>query len=349
MLTLDQLIVHKIDHHQDSAPQLSDLPTPVDEAVTKFVHGHIIANREHKNARTAKFAPPGDQARSFQALADRLLGEPDSFVDTSQEIARHLFATVQNDRRISPSDLFVCAFRESSVDGRQLALLKMEPQDSLVGDFELLDGKRRIVLTAVQNILPTGDLQKSAFILPVAERQRRKHDLRVVDQQISRFGARRPVASFFTGQFLQCQIDLNDADLTNRFVYGSYQWLRGVADAWPPVQVALFKDQVRVALLANQVDLESFAAATIADPEEQESYLKAMMEQGTGQLLFTPDPRERQRWAARVSFHGDNNLQVTIDAGAVGPSQTLHAVFNPATGLWTVTISTATWEEQLVK
>ena len=349
MLTLDQLIVHKIDHHNDDAPQLSDLPTPVDEAVTNFVRGHIIANREHKNARTASFVPPQDGKTSFQALADQLLDEPESFVTASQEMARHLFVAVQNDRRISASDLFVCAFRESNVDGRQLALLKMEPQDSLVGDFERVDGKQRIVLTAVENILPTGDLQKSAFILPQAERERRKYDLRVVDQQIARFGARRPVASFFTGPFLQCQIGLNSADLTNRFVYGSYQWLRTVEKDWPPIQTAVFKEQVRLSLLANQVDLTTFAAATIVDPEQQADYLNTMVEQGIDQLVFAPDPAERDRWAARVSFLGDNDLRVTIDAGAVGPNRTLDAVFDPALGLWTVTITTTTWEENLVK
>ena len=348
MLTIERLIIHKVDHHTASAPQLSDLVSPLSVEAAEFVAGHITAGREHKNTRQAHFLAGGD-AGPLPALADRLLGSAPAFVSASQEVARHLFATVQSDRRISASDLFVCLFSESGVAGLQVALLKMEPLAAFAARFQRVDGRRTMILQPVEDVLPTGDLQKSAFILPADERARRGCDLRVLDQQIARFGARRPVASFFTDRFLGCRVSLTGADLTSRFVYDSARWLRTVEEAWPVGEAALFKERLRTALRDQQVDLTAFAAGTISDPGQQEAYLAYMVDQGPGQLTFTPDPGERRRWLNRVTYEGDNDLEVRIDPAAVGPGKTLQAAFDPATGLWTITIRSSRWQEKMVK
>ncbi|MFN2136867.1 MAG: nucleoid-associated protein [Candidatus Promineifilaceae bacterium] len=346
MLTIDRLVIHKVDHRSADAPQLSDLESPLSPAVAAFLAGHIQSNREHKNARTAVFLAAGGDPGSFSALAGRLFDHPDEFVDASREMARLLFAAVAGDRRISPSDLFVCQFREDGLNLPQLALLKMEPQASFAGDFEQVNGGRRFVLSPVDNVMPTGELQKSAFVLPPAERARRGYDLRVVDQQVARFGARRPVASFFTTQFLGCQVVLNDADLSRQFYYGSHGWLKEAGAEWTPLQTAVFNEALRASLLDVRVDLDAFASRAIEDPAQQADYLEAMVEGGMTQLSFAPDEASRQRWAAQRVFSGDNNLWLRVDAQAVGPGLTVDPRRNPATGLWTVTITTDTWQEE---
>jgi hypothetical protein len=347
MLTIERLIIHKVDHRSAGAAQLSDLESPLSEPVAGFLHDHITANREHKNARTAVFVDQDGALPPFADQAGRALGGPQAFIDASRQMAHLLFAAVAGDRRISPSDLFVCLFREEGLDAPQLALLKMEPQESFAGDFEQVDGGRRFVLSPVDNVLPTGELQKSAFILPPAERARRGYDLRVVDQQIARFGARRPVASFFTGQFLGCRVQLTDADQSRQFYYGSHEWLKRAGDEWPALQTAVFREAVRASLLDARVDLDAFAARAIDDPAQQADYLEYMVAQGMPQLSFVPDEEARRRWAAQREFSGDHNLRLRVDADAVGPGRTVDPQHDPATGLWTVTITTDTWREEV--
>lgn len=342
MLTIERLIIHKVDHRTAQSAELSDLESPLSEAVVDFVRGHITSNLEHKNGRNAHFAAES----TFAAQADRLWRNGEAFIPASREMARLLFAAVSGDKRISPSDLFVCAYREGEEGASRLALLKMEPQASFVGDFERLDGQRRIVLQPVDNVLPTTELQKSAFVFSPAERQARGYDLRVVDQQIARYGARRPVASFFTKQFLGCRVRLNEADLSQRFVYASSEWLRGMEEVWTPQQTAVFKQQVRASLLDARVDVEAFARRAIEDPAQQEAYLAYMVEHGMDQLTFAPDPVVRRRWAERLTFSGDDGLELRVDADAVGPGRTVEPRYDPATGLWTVVITTGTWREE---
>jgi nucleoid-associated protein YejK len=349
-IVINQMIIHKVDHRNYDAPQLSDLESPISEEVASFLRKHIDFNREHKYARSAVFTGPPENQPVLRTMCDELIGDPGQFVAQSQAIARHLFETVKEDKRVSPGDLTICTFTEGDDDLRWLALLKMDPADGFVGEREIINGQVRIVLHRVPDVLPTGELQKCAFILPPKLREQHRYDLRVLDQQAARFGVRQMVASFFVTDFLQCQIGLNRRDKTLTFLYGSNEWIGHKKAQWSAEDIERFRRRAAVAIQDNMVDVADFAEAIISKPEEQEEYLEFMRCQGLKDLTFETDPDERQRLTQYLWFEGDHGLQIRIEAeAAIGPDSILDYKRDEATNVWTVTIRTTHWEEMFKK
>jgi hypothetical protein len=221
----------------------------------------------------------------------------------------------------------------------------MDPEDGFVGVREEVNGQVRYVLRRVPNILPRGELQKCAFILPPDLREERGYDLRVLDQQAARYGARRLIASFFVTDFLQCTVGLDRGDRTRVFFYESHGWLAGKVEQWPEEAIERFKRRTAGCLQDAVVDVTGFAAEVIPSPDEQDEYLEHMQEQGLKDLAFEPDPGEGRRLTRYTHFEGDHGLKVRIEAEAVGPGKTLEYDRDPATNTWTVTIRTTRWEE----
>ncbi len=343
-LAIRKMIVHKVDHKNYDAPLLSDLESPITDEVGSFVRQHIASNREHKRARTAQFLEPSDDMETTCALCDNILADPESLVQRSKEIATRLFQTMSGDRRISAGDLVVCTFVEGGdSDSEWLALLKMDPEDGFVGEREEVNGQIRVVLRRVPEILPSGELQKCAFILPSNLREERGYDLIVLDQQAARYGMRRLVASFFLKDFLQCRVGFEKKEQTRAFIYQSQAWVGRKEDTWPIEDIAYFRRRTIGAVQAHVVDVTAFAQEVIQDPDEQEEYLAHMKREGLEELTFEPDPEERERWTEYAWFRGDDGLQVRIKSEAIGEDKTLRWVFDEATNTYIVTIRTANW------
>jgi hypothetical protein len=340
---IHRMIIHKVDHRNYDTPQLSDLESPVTEEVASFLRQHIISNREHRYTRTAVFVPPKKGAVCLADLCDSLLTDPDEFVPQSREIAWHLFRTM--DKRVSPGDLVVCTFSEDTEEAPPwLALLKMDPEDGFVGVEETVEGQVRIVLQRVPNVLPRGELQKCAFLVPRSLREEQGYDLKVLDQQAVRYGGQRIVATFFVSDFLQCKVGLNRADRTWVFATASHEWVAR-KDEWPAEEVDQFKKRVGETLQDNVVDATSFAAAVIPEPQDQDEFLEHLRDRGLEDLTFEPDPKERQRLTPEPYFEGDHRLRVRIESDAVGEDKALDYHMSPG-GEWIVTIRTTHWNRK---
>ena len=347
-LAIRKMIVHKVDHKNYDAPLLSDLESPITDEVGSFVRQHIASNREHKRARTAQFLEPSDDVETTCALCDDILANSGSFVQRSKEIATRLFQTMTGDRRISAGDLVVCTFVEGGDnDSNWLALLKMDPEDGFVGEREEVNGQIRVVLRRVPEILPSGELQKCAFILPPTLREEIGYDLIVLDQQAARYGMKRLVASFFLKDFLQCKVGFEKTEKTRTFIYQSQAWVNRKKDAWPIDDVTYFKQRTIEAVQAHVVDVTAFAQEVIQDPDEQDEYLTHMRREGLEEFTFEPDPTEREHWTGYTWFRGDDGLQVRIRSEAIGEGKTLQWVFDEPTNTHIVTIRTTNWEHFL--
>ena len=79
-IAIHKMIIHKVDHRNYDAPQLSDLESPVSDEVASFLRQHIAANREHRFARTAVFEEGAEGDDTLRDTCDALLKDPQSFV-----------------------------------------------------------------------------------------------------------------------------------------------------------------------------------------------------------------------------------------------------------------------------
>ena len=345
-VTVQRMIVHKVDHKKYDAPLLSDLESPIEDEVRSFLRQHIALNQEHKRVRTARFLEPSDGAETVCTLCDDIFADASHFVQRSRQIATHLFQSMTGDGRISPGDLVICTFSEGEDQNLQwLAILKMDLNDGFVGERRGEKGQKRVILRRVPDVLPTGGLQKCAFILPSV--LRKKYDLLVLDQQTGRHGAKKPVASFFLKKFMKCEVGFERKEGTQVFVLQSQAWVTQKKDTWPTEDIALFKERTIEAVRANIIDVVAFAHEMIQDPDEQEEYLTHVRQKGLRELTFEPDPEERNRWTRYTWFKGDDDLQVKIRSEAVGEDRTLDWVLDKTTNTYVVTIRTANWEPLL--
>ena len=344
-ILIHKMIVHKTDHISYDEPQLSDMESPIPEEVNSFLRHHILFNREHKYTRTALFLDVPQSGLVFKDICDDLLSDSSQFIAQSKLIARHLFDQIKLNKRIFPGDLIICTFSEIGNDSKWLALLKLDPEDGFVGDREEVDGQVRIVLRRIKDVLPTGELQKCAFIAPISMRESLGYDLNVLDQQSSRYAARQLVASFFISGFLQCKVGLNQADKTRNFVYLSRDWVD--KKDWPAEDKERFRSYVSEAINNNIVDTISVAQAVIASQEEQDEYVEYIKENGLEELAFEPDPEERRKLMQYVWFEGDYDLRIKIDKDAIGSGKTLEYRKDESTNQWVITIRTTIWENKI--
>lgn len=350
-IEIHDLIVHKVNHKQHSAPQLADLKTQTNDEVDEFLARHITNNKLNRNTRTARFKEVEEKpGPSLQEMCDDLLDDSSKFVERSRDIARHLFNVVKDDKRISPSDLVLCTYTPDGTNNRHLTILKMDPEDGFTTREVKKDGQLSFQLEPVPEVLPLTDVQKCAFIFPSLERadqeESRDVDLQVLDQQISARRGRKAAATFFTRDFLQCRVNFNLDDKNTIWYEASYEYAddaeeRGVMSSQ---EVSRFKGRVTDYMHDDEVRITEFAERSIQEKEEREQYYDTLEERGLEDKVFEVSEEIRSRVADRRVFVGDNNLKVEIDREDY--DDMVEVSEKEDTGEKVVKIYTASWKEK---
>ncbi|MBG0785377.1 MAG: nucleoid-associated protein [Anaerolineaceae bacterium] len=343
-LVIDQCIVHKIYHKSNNQPQLSDLETQLSQRAENFIKNHISQNYEHKYTRSAIFSTVPDGRPCLKNMCEGLL-IPSSFIQSSRDIAIHLFECQKSDQKISEGDLVICTYTKGKKsEKKNVALLKLDPEEGYIGIISEIDGKVQIQLEYIGNVLPTGDLQKCAFILPPNSNE--EYDLRVLDQQASKRGISRLIASFFLVDFLQCKILVNPADQTTIFIHGSNDWLMRQKGVWSNEEIFHFTEK-NLSFLDNEiVDVTEFAQSAIHDPVQQDEYLNELQQQGIQDFTFYPDPIIKEKLNQFAWFEGDNGLKIRINNEAIGEGKTLYYKKIEYSNEYQVIINTSNWERK---
>ena len=341
-ITLHNLIDHQIDHLNADAARLSEGESPLSAEVADFLKNHIALNREHDLARSATFLDEANGDPTLRSICDDLLKPHARFVLQSQKIAEHLFESMKGDKRIHPGDLIVCTFSENGGD-KWLALLKMDPQDSFISEEQQIDGRRCRVLKKVPDVLPSGELQKCAFILPPSLRAARNRDLVVLDLQTARYGNWQQVASFFSQKFLQCRVGLNRREMSTAFNLISDTFAESKRGVWPDAAIDKFKEDYQAQLAGPKVRPAAFALHAIENPKDQDEYLGTLVRRvnaaSPADLDFAPDPAVVRR-LEMAKIEGDDGLLIRIKKSAIG--NTLKYRRDKAEGVYVITITTNT-------
>jgi len=351
-IKLRRMIVHKVDHKKYDEPQFSDLDSPVDDDdVSIFFREHIVNGKDHLYARSGVFSDTAEKGKTdFQGICDQLLSSPQDFVPCSKQIAQHLFDTVKSDQRISAGDLIVAIYTDSDLgdDIECLALLKMDPDDGFVSEVQEINGQVQIVLKRVKNVLPNGELQKCAFILPATIRKPVRH-LIVLDQQVTNRGGNRMVATFFISDFLQCKVDLNNKEKTTAFFYGSRDFRDSKKGEWSEPQRENFDNTIEAALQNASIDVAAVARIALPDPPQQEEFVEyvrgQMRADGFDDLVFEPVSNFYNQ-KNYVVIEGDEDLKIRVLAEAVGEGKMLEFTENKATGKTEIKIQTTEFKKK---
>lgn len=349
-IVIHHLIVHKVDHKNYDQPVYADLETQVTEEVVSFIRQHIRKNRGHKNTSTAIFGPdPEDADYTVKILSDEVLVNNSLFISNTQRIAELLFKA-QKTKNTSPGELVLCLFSEKRQPDRWLAILKMDPEDGFVGRQLDVNGQVQILLERVDGVLPQGELQKCAFVLPVSHRESARCDLVVLDQQQQNYGGQRQVASFFLHDFLNCVRELNRRDLTKEFYRHVNGWADSKIDAWEPETIEQLKEAGRNAIGAAQIDAIEFANQQFEDNVERDQFIDSFKERlerlgSISNLVFQPDPEISRRLVRYRTYEGDYGLRVRVEARDDLPDDLIEMEGKDEQNRHIVTLRTITWRE----
>lgn len=355
-LEIQHLIAHNVDHRSLDAPELSEREPPSDPQVAAFFAHHIQEARKHQHSQESVFTDAGSD---LQALCRNILRNPKrNLVKASQEIAQLLFASMlrnppvadpdedkltnlKPDRRISSGELVVCTFTNGDEDP-WLALLKMDSAQGFASESTIIDGQFVIVFKPVGGVMPTGELQKCAFVLPEKKGKTSRIDLLVLDQQVTPYGGHRLASSFFTERFLRCEPVLNAADRNRAFIAGSQLFAEN--SDWSDEQRNEFQDGLEQVTKQPRINVVHFSD-TFVPTGQQDEYLDFLRsKQGLSQFVFRRDPDVTEKLTRYLEFRGDAGLKVLVESHQA--DQILNAVQDPATGEWTVTIRTAQWKKR---
>lgn len=356
MITIQRLIIHKVDHKRYEEPQLSDLMADITSEISDFLTEQIITNREHRYSRAAIFLDADGYGNEFLQVCSELfevlhneLGRVDPsseveatdrvFVEQSRVVAVRLYDHL--DGRTSPGDLVICQYQDDIVSSAtSIALLKMDPRTGFAGEIQDVDGLRRIVLRPVKDVLPTGELQKCAFISAEYVSEKLRFQIRVLDQQAIRFGISSVAATFFTKDFLQCEVEPTPDDITRKFAYSSNEWVEKKRGIWTDEEIEVFIDAIGEVLDSPRVDIAAFAASRIRDPEDLIDYLTHVQTRGIRDLVFDVDENERKKFRQYAFFEGPDGLRIRILAESVGPGRTMEFEELEGTGETRIIITT---------
>lgn len=358
---IEHLIAHNVDHHTLQQPKLSEREPPFDAEVASFFARHVREARKHQRNQESIFS--NGQA-VIQDLCYDILKDPKrKLVDSSQQIAEHLFASMlrlasegkggkvdkplKPDLRISKGELVVCTFRDGRSGDPWVALLKMDPAEGFASEPQTIEGQFCFVFRHVGDIMPTGELQKCAFVLPPALGKERRIDLLVLDQQVGMYGGYRMASSFFTERFLHCAPVLQAAEKNLAFILGSQNF----ADTreWPPQIQSEFHQGIALTARQPKIDVAHFGDTYIPE-EERDEYLDFLRSKhGLTQFVFPRDPEVTEKLTRYEEFVGDAGLRLVVESGKVGRDQMVSPEFDEATGEWVVTIRTTQWKAKFAR
>lgn len=279
------------------------LPATTDPRVFEYFRNHIASSLGSAQVRAAQFKDPEAPIEACKALFRRGAG----LVDGSQSLARRLFAIMEANSRIARGDLAVCRYgaREDGAPVNQVALLKIDPTEAFRQTTQKDDQGRSYVDVEIQTeVLPTGDLQKCAFLRELEPRPA-DYDMILLDRQVSG----DEVARFFSWSFLGAELVIDARQATKRLYEGLIEAENRLRPKLALEQLATFRQGVRTLFGQATVNLKRWMKSLPAEVREEVS--------ASVPVAQLPDPiRLDQVFLARatrkVRYQGDFDLTLEV-------------------------------------
>lgn len=216
-VNIEKAIVHILDKNSDS-PILAEVEQEINEEIDEFLAKHIIKSLKDDDNRKAKFIR---QNSIVKDCSIDLLSE-ENFIEKSKEIANHMFKIMKNNNNISSADLVICMF--SAEKSKYIGILKLDYQKSYIHEIDYIDDIFQVRIIPQDIGLPgiNQKLQKCAFIREFNEEN--SYDMLILDKQS--YSQNSDVAQFFTENFLECEIIVDNRDKTKILKSTVEKWAR---------------------------------------------------------------------------------------------------------------------------
>lgn len=313
MVVIERLILHSLNNATGTLLLVNEA-AQLDERSDAYFADHITSALRRADWR-ARFEP-GDDA--IPQLCHRLLAGDDDFIASSQLLAAKLFEQMsKRAQQITPGDFVVVVFRFAGAPDRQIALLKLDPDDQrLIREYRIVGERLSVRISVAQNLLPESKrLQKCALLRPAVGDT--EFEVTLLDTQA---GPRSDgVAAFFYRGFLHATLAPSARRRTRLFLSCTETWLAQRTSSFTPAQMLAFYRARREALRGETVRLATFAQAALAHDTAAQQDLAAMVaaalfEGSDERDAFAVDRAVADTITRTVTLELDGGLQLRVDA-----------------------------------
>lgn len=220
-INIQEAIIHVLDKNENE-PVLNEFNIELTEDIYKFLHKHCERCLKDEELKTAIFNKERNIVKEI--VQDYLNGMDKDLVGLSKELARQLFAIMNNNINIPSCDLIVvCLITDQ---GPLIGILKMDYVKNFTHSVNFIDSKIGIDIVPQISGLPASGskIQKAAFIKPIRENQ--QYDLFVIDKQRKNKKDEEYGSNYFINSFLGCSVIANNRDKTKALLKASETWTR---------------------------------------------------------------------------------------------------------------------------
>ncbi|MHB1850142.1 MAG: nucleoid-associated protein [Acidimicrobiales bacterium] len=312
-LRVKRVIVHEVPYHLATStsvqPVLSEVESPLDQEVRNFFRERI-AGSLGSSAYDVEF--DGSTTSPLPRLVlDGLSAKTTTFVEMSQEMARHLYLCQKGN---SPEGLLtVC---EVDVAGhRGLAVLKLEREQGARVELAVTPGGRTFSVQHLRDLMLTERTKvfKVGLFVQIGS-DLASIDGAVCDTQKSYDGT---VAHFFLEQFLGCRLRERPELTTKRFFEATERFIN--EEVAEPEK----KAQYQVALLAelngtrDKVSVRAFANNNFA-VEDRQAFMDEMDQAQVPKTSFDKDTHLVRAHLRRIQMAFESGVAVLASPENIG-------------------------------
>lgn len=301
-------VIHIVDSSLDD-PILNDFELDINDEINEFLVRHIQRSTSDDEAKCAEF---NEGRNVVMELAQETLGNFDTFLENSKEIARYLFRLMKSNSNIPSGDIAVCLF--NCEFGLTLGILKLDYNKTYIHGIDYVDDKMVINILPQMIGLPGGGqkLQKCAFI----NFDNQECEVLVLDKQ-GKKDSETGIAGYLLNDLLNCSIISDKRDTTKNLITTSEKWIRDNlkdnADKAEKVRSVVSRamksdDVINVEAMANY--------AFDNQPELKDNYINTLKEIGLEEKEVEIDREWAEKRLKRKRLKIDKDIEIYIDSQA---------------------------------
>ncbi|OLP15662.1 hypothetical protein BST81_25250 [Leptolyngbya sp. 'hensonii'] len=281
-IQIDQLIVHIVNPRQPNGFVLSERCIPLDQGgdltirLNEYFNRHIENSLNDSATTAARFKTLTDGG-VVPSTCQAVLHDGLDLVTGSKKLAIKLKEILDKDRRIASGNLAMCTYQaENYPSQRFIALMKIDPSDVFRQKIEIDEKNQQYVSFEIENdVMPTTQekLQKCAFIQSLKPRCE-DYDMMLLDRQIQK----KQAAQFFTRDFLEVELTLDDKERTKRLYRGGIAAMNDLRSQLSPEENQAVSLAFDSAIRQDKVNIDQLIEALPLAKEHKEVIEKKLEE-----------------------------------------------------------------------
>lgn len=310
-LQIEEMVLHILDPerrdgraHLGFVPSHGALALHNNPAVAGYFTQHIERSLRSPTAKAAAFKNINLNAASGKCAG--MLDGSVSLVEGSVDIARALYQILDSDQRTKPGDLAVGTYRAANYPNeRFLALLKIDPSQVFRHQVLRTPGGSVVTLDAAPEAFTDKELQKCAFIRPLAPRHE-EFDMILLDRLVD-------VSQYFKDDLLDAEERYDTKQRTRRLYQAVTAAHNTLRDGFSDEENASLEAQKEALFDSRRTNVDDWLE-TLNLPEAAVSEIDEQIRRRLPDREFNIDTEFGGKLVEKRYFAGDFGLKVQFQA-----------------------------------